>query len=57
MDKKEIIEYLIKLLEDDRYFNGSHYNMLNELSEKFAVSSSEMLELYRQAQNIWKENH
>ena len=55
MDNKQIIDYLVELLNDSRYYNGSHYNMLKELCEKFATSEAEMLELYRQTQQIWKE--
>lgn len=55
MDKTEIIRYLLNLIDDTRYFNGSHYNMLNELSTKFDLPPAEMLELYRHAQQIWKD--
>ncbi|MBN2063366.1 MAG: hypothetical protein JW745_01090 [Sedimentisphaerales bacterium] len=56
MEKNEIIRYLLKLIDDNRYFNGSHYSMLNELSRKFDLPPADMLELYRQAQQIWKDN-
>ncbi len=57
MDDGEIIKYLVKLLEDNRLYNGPHYNMLNELCERFDIEPSRLLELYRQAQQIWKEKH
>ncbi len=55
MDKKRIIEQLVQMLSDSRYFNGSHYNMLGELCEKFGSSEADMLELYSEAQQVWKE--